>query len=70
MIDEYSWLKLRRRYHALGRRYLELAHVLRDINKEIAVLRTELREAQSELARLRALDTAQRTTRDEATPLQ
>jgi chromosome segregation ATPase len=53
--------------------YKKLANVVLDLGRELAAmnadiirLESELREAQAELARLRALDTAQRAEHDGA----
>jgi len=69
-VDEFAFARLHRRYRALARAYLELGHSLKHLNADLTALRAELRSAQQELARLRAVDRAQRAERDEAAPLQ
>jgi hypothetical protein len=69
-VDEYSWRKLRARYVALGKAYLELSRSFQEMTEDIAFLRAELREAQNELARLRAIDAGQRLEREPGAPLQ
>jgi hypothetical protein len=67
--DEYRFLRLKAKFHALARAYVELAKLLAANQADIMSLQHELRAAQAELEKLRQLDRAQRATRDEAAPL-
>jgi hypothetical protein len=69
-VNEYVFARLRQKYKILGRAYLSLAHELKNLTADLAVLRAELRSAQNELERLKRIDRAQRAERTDGAPLQ